>query len=228
LLLLLWLIFRRRREREEYHETPVIDFKPAFNFGSRVGTDDDTVMPSGINNQAESTPATTLTQPQTTRYIENEADSDDDDDRKIETVAQPVTATVTPVVGATVTPAMASSMASERSVIEAERRANKIEAERLAAEREKLEEEKAIEAEEVESDDEDIEVVTKDELYDALMDVKENHDSSKLKLLMKQEELNREKEKVKSDAAALKAEKAQQEKKAAVPSLEKAQEEFWG
>ena len=230
LLLLLWLLFRRRREREEYHETPVIDFKPAFNFGSRVGTDDDTVMPSGINNQAESTPATTLTQPQTTRYIENEADSDDDDDddRKIETVAQPVTATVTPVVGATVTPAMASSMASERSVIEAERRANKIEAERLAAEREKLEEEKAIEAEEVESNDEDIEVVTKDELYDALMDVKENHDSSKLKLLMKQEELNREKEKVKSEAAALKAEKAQQEKRAAVPSLEKAQEEFWG
>lgn len=232
-LLLLWLLFRRRRDREEYRETPVIDFKPAFNFGSRVGTDDDTVMPSGINNQAESIPATSLTQPQTSRFVD-----DGDDARMIEQTAQPVTATVTP--------AMVSSAASESSVLAAERRANKNEAERLQAEREKLEAEaielrreklrnEALEAEEVKkTSDDDLydDEVTKDELYDALMDVKENHDSSKLKLLMKQEELNREKEKIRNSKSKsaeevkdfLESEEAEEK----ASSFDKAQQEFWG
>ena len=95
---------------------------------------------------------------------------------------------------------------------------------RREAERELLARE-AKEAEVLESKEEpyDIydETVTKDELYDALMDVKNKHDSSKLKILMRQEELNREK------ASARKAE-SEEIRKSSSRVVENAQDEFWG
>lgn len=56
-LLLLLLILRKRKDKnnqvpqQPVAPTPVIDFKPEFNFGSRNGTDDDVVYPGGTLNQ---------------------------------------------------------------------------------------------------------------------------------------------------------------------------------
>lgn len=55
-LLLLIVLLKRRKDKEEKKQqpsqpTPVIDFKPEFNFGSRNGTDDDVVYPGGVLNQ---------------------------------------------------------------------------------------------------------------------------------------------------------------------------------
>ncbi len=58
-LILLIVLLKRRKDREEKRQvvtqpnppTPVIDFKPEFNFGSRNGTDDDVVYPGGVLNQ---------------------------------------------------------------------------------------------------------------------------------------------------------------------------------
>lgn len=55
-LLLLIILLKRRKDKEEKKQqpsqpTPVIDFKPEFNFGSRNGTDDDVVYPGGVLNQ---------------------------------------------------------------------------------------------------------------------------------------------------------------------------------
>ena len=58
-LILLIILLKRRKDREPKKQvvsqptppTPVIDFKPEFNFGSRNGTDDDVVYPGGVLNQ---------------------------------------------------------------------------------------------------------------------------------------------------------------------------------
>ena len=58
-LILLIVLLKRRKDREDKKQvvmqptppTPVIDFKPEFNFGSRNGTDDDVVYPGGVLNQ---------------------------------------------------------------------------------------------------------------------------------------------------------------------------------
>lgn len=54
LLLLLLLLFRKKKEEERNlpTQTPIIDFKPEFNFGSRNGTDDDIVYPNASLNQS--------------------------------------------------------------------------------------------------------------------------------------------------------------------------------
>lgn len=58
-LFLLFLLLKRRKEKTATAAgpaapTPVIDFKPEFNFGSRNGTDDDVVYPGGVLNQGNS------------------------------------------------------------------------------------------------------------------------------------------------------------------------------
>lgn len=58
-LVLLIVLLKRKKDRDEKKQvvmqptppTPVIDFKPEFNFGSRNGTDDDVVYPGGVLNQ---------------------------------------------------------------------------------------------------------------------------------------------------------------------------------
>lgn len=201
-LFFLWLLLRRREDDEEEYvpaPAPTIQFNPAFNFGSRVGTDDDTVMPNGINNQAESIP-------------------------KIAASVNAGEDKMTPAMLARAAADASMDEAEELAELRAEKRIREREAARKEAERELLARE-AKEAEVLANGDEpyDIydETVTKDELYDALMDVKEKHDSSKLKILMRQEELNREKEL---------ARKAESEKirKTSSRAVEYAQDEFWG
>lgn len=59
ILFLLIVLLKRRKDKENNkpvapqptQPTPVIDFKPEFNFGSRNGTDDDVVYPGGVLNQ---------------------------------------------------------------------------------------------------------------------------------------------------------------------------------
>lgn len=59
ILFLLLVLLKRRNEKKQVVQpqptppapTPVIDFKPEFNFGSRNGTDDDVVYPGGVLNQ---------------------------------------------------------------------------------------------------------------------------------------------------------------------------------
>ena len=56
ILFLLIVLLKRRKDKDEKKQvvippTPVIDFKPEFNFGSRNGTDDDVVYPGGVLNQ---------------------------------------------------------------------------------------------------------------------------------------------------------------------------------
>ena len=202
LLFFLWLLLRRREDDEEEYvpaPAPTIQFNPAFNFGSRVGTDDDTVMPNGINNQTESIP-------------------------KIAASVNAGEDKMTPAMLARAAADASMDEAEELAELRAEKRMREREAVRKEAERELLARE-AKEAEVLANGDEpyDIydETVTKDELYDALMDVKEKHDSSKLKILMRQEELNREKEL---------ARKAESEKirKTSSRAVEYAQDEFWG
>lgn len=244
-LFFLWLLFRRRDDDDEEYvpaPAPTIQFNPAFNFGSRVGTDDDTVMPNGVNNQAETVPSTSLAQPQNqllnaSNLRQNKALEEDDtpsilrDEPK--TIASVAPQNATGAANATnMTPAMLAGAAADASMDEAEelaelraeKRMRQREEARREAERELLARE-AKEAEVLESKEEpyDIydETVTKDELYDALMDVKEKHDSSKLKILMRQEELNREK------ASARKAE-SENLRKTSGRAVEKAQDEFWG
>jgi len=58
-MFLLFLLLKRRKEKTAtaagpVAPTPVIDFKPEFNFGSRNGTDDDVVYPGGVLNQGNS------------------------------------------------------------------------------------------------------------------------------------------------------------------------------
>lgn len=201
-LFFLWLLLRRREDDEEEYvpaPAPTIQFNPAFNFGSRVGTDDDTVMPNGINNQTESIP-------------------------KIAASVNAGEDKMTPAMLARAAADASMDEAEELAELRAEKRMREREAVRKEAERELLARE-AKEAEVLANGDEpyDIydETVTKDELYDALMDVKEKHDSSKLKILMRQEELNREKEL---------ARKAESEKirKTSSRAVEYAQDEFWG
>ena len=52
-LLLLILLFNKKKEKEEQpkKDSPVIEFKPEFNFGSKNGTDDDIVEAGGVLNQ---------------------------------------------------------------------------------------------------------------------------------------------------------------------------------
>ena len=53
LLLIIWLLLRRRKEKvvinnvEPKSATPVIDFKPEFNFNSKNDTDDDVLYANG-------------------------------------------------------------------------------------------------------------------------------------------------------------------------------------
>lgn len=59
ILFLLIALLKRKKDKGDKNvvaqqptpSTPVIDFKPEFNFGSRNGTDDDVVYPGGVLNQ---------------------------------------------------------------------------------------------------------------------------------------------------------------------------------
>lgn len=60
LLFLIFLFLKRKKKEEEppvqpAPTSPVIDFKPEFNFGSRNGTDDDIVYPNATFNQGNTT-----------------------------------------------------------------------------------------------------------------------------------------------------------------------------
>lgn len=130
LLLILYILLRKKYGDTNPKETqptppqsPVIEFKPEFNFGSKNGTDDDTVAAGGTINQYMGIP----------------------------------------------------SNAHEQKVIESHG------------------EVKEAKIEEIPYDPYD-EVVTKDELYDALKESIETKDVAKLKMLYAQETLNREKE----------------------------------
>lgn len=132
-LLILFLIFRKKDDKVDNQEvapvppkgsdSPVIEFKPEFNFGSKNGTDDDIVEAGGVLNQYTGT-----------ALPENK----------------------------------------EQKVIEA----------------------KDAKYTEVPYDPYD-DVVTKDEMYDALDEAMETQDPSKLQMLYEQEKLNRRKEKLK-------------------------------
>lgn len=239
LLLILFLLGRRRRERETNAPAQTIEFAPAFNFGSRVGTDDDTVMPYGVNNQAENVPATTLAQPQHKAIIagahvdDDEEDSLDDEeiDGKGDTfyLDRPTTtATVTPIAASAAgakAPIMAGAEAMGAANSDDIERRIEERADMLARSREvdRIRKE-AIDAETTEKEasyDLYDDVVTKDELIDAIEDVRENHDSTKLNLLLKQEELNRKKEEMRRIEAA----KAAHRK---IVAAKKEQEEYWG
>lgn len=244
-LFFLWLLFRRRDDDDEEYvpaPAPTIQFNPAFNFGSRVGTDDDTIMPNGVNNQAETVPNTAVAQPQNqplnaSRVRQNRALEEDDTPSLLRDEPKTIASVNPQATSGTanqtnMTPAMLAGAAADASLDEAEELAE-LRAEKRMREREKARKEaerellarEAKEAEVLESKEEpyDIydETVTKDELYDALMDVKEKHDSSKLKILMRQEELNREKE------AARKTE-SEKVRKTSGRAMENAQDEFWG
>lgn len=59
ILILLIVLLKRKKDKDDKKQvpqqpippTPIIDFKPEFNFGSRNGTDDDVVYPGGVLNQ---------------------------------------------------------------------------------------------------------------------------------------------------------------------------------
>lgn len=130
-ILLLFLLLRRKKddeEKEEKKDTPIIEFKPEINIGSKNGTDDDYVAEGGVLNQYAGEVPSAEAQPQ---------------------------------------------------IKEAE-----------------VKEIEAKEAKEIPYDMYD-EVVTKDELFDALQEATRTKDSSKLKMLYAQEMLNRQKEKIK-------------------------------
>ena len=134
---LILLLLARRRKREEAHveQAPIIDFKPEFNFGSRNGTDDDTVYPNGILNQ-DST-------------VQKDVDVENAD-AKVMKALNPTT---------------------EEPIAIPSREAPK----------------------EIPYDPYD-EIVTKDELIDAIEEGLETKNPEKLKMLLEQEELNRKKE----------------------------------
>ena len=240
------MLLRRRREREERTPAPTIEFNPAFNFGSRVGTDDDTVMPYGVNNQAETIPATNLAQPQRQAIAAGGFGDDDDDEEEPSVlvsednsrrISQPTTtASVAPTASGAANstkmaanPAMMAAAAADASLDEMERRAEeraemramRREVERLELEREQLRK-NSIEAEEVETPAEkaDEDEVTKEDLLEAIEEVRDNHDATKLKLLMKQEELNRQK-------AALRKTEAKQAARKTASAMQEAQDEYW-
>ena len=134
---LILLLLARRRKREEAHveQAPIIDFKPEFNFGSRNGTDDDTVYPNGILNQDSTV--------QKDVEVENA-------DAKVMKALNPTT---------------------EEPIAIPSHEAPK----------------------EIPYDPYD-EIVTKDELIDAIEEGLETKNPEKLKMLLEQEELNRKKE----------------------------------
>lgn len=134
-LILLLLARRRKREEEHVEQAPIIDFKPEFNFGSRNGTDDDTVYPNGILNQ-DST-------------VQKDVDVENAD-AKVMKALNPTT---------------------EEPIAIPSREAPK----------------------EIPYDPYD-EIVTKDELIDAIEEGLETKNPEKLKMLLEQEELNRKKE----------------------------------
>ena len=129
IFLLLFLLKRKKKEDKEEKEkveTPVIQFNPEFNFGSKNGTDDDYVESGGVLNQYSGVPAPEKEEPK---------------------------------------------LIGEATV-------------------------KDVEHEEIPFDMYD-EKVTKEELLAAIEEAKRTKDSSKLKMLYKQEMLNREKEALK-------------------------------
>lgn len=124
IFLLLFLLKRKKEEKEEVKEekTPIIEFNPEFNFGSKNGTDDDYVESGAVLNQYSGVPVQEKEEPK---------------------------------------------LIAEAEVKDAE--------------------------EEAPFDYYD-EKVTKEELLAAIEEAKRTKDSSKLKMLYKQEMLNREKE----------------------------------
>ena len=138
-LILLLLARRRKREQVPVEQAPVIDFKPEFNFGSRNGTDDDTVYPNGILNQ----------------------DSTVQKDVDVENADAKVMKALNPTV-------------EETPIAIPTHEAPK----------------------EIPYDPYD-EIVTKDELIDAIEEGLETKNPEKLKMLLEQEELNRKKEELK-------------------------------
>ncbi len=137
-LILLLLARRRKRETQPVEQAPVIDFKPEFNFGSRNGTDDDTVYPNGILNQ----------------------DSTVQKDVEVENADSKVMKALNPIV----------------------------EPEPIAIPTKEA-------PKEIPYDPYD-EIVTKDELIDAIEEGLETKNPEKLKMLLEQEELNRKKEEI--------------------------------
>ena len=137
-LILLLLARRRKREEEHVEQAPIIDFKPEFNFGSRNGTDDDTVYPNGILNQ----------------------DSKVQKDVELENADEKVVKALNPT----------------------------IEHEPVAIPTHEA-------PKEIPYDPYD-EIVTKDELIDAIEEGLETKNPEKLKMLLEQEELNRKKEEI--------------------------------
>ena len=140
---LILLLLGRRKKREEaiIEQAPVIDFKPEFNFGSRNGTDDDTVYPNGMLNQDSK--------------IQKDVDVDleNANDKVLRAINS--TADAEPVM-----------LPSHETV------------------------------KEIPYDPYD-DVVTKDELIDAIEEGLETKNPEKLKILLEQEELNRKKEDLK-------------------------------
>lgn len=137
-LILLLLARRRKKDEPVIEQAPVIDFKPEFNFGSRNGTDDDTVYPNGILNQ----------------------DSKVQKDVELENANEKVVKALNP----TVDPEPIAIPTHETT-------------------------------KEIPYDPYD-EVVTKDELIDAIEEGLETKNPEKLKMLLEQEELNRKKEEI--------------------------------
>lgn len=145
LIFILILLLKKRKEEEtpkipivDVHSTtpssPVIEFKPEFNFGSKNGTDDDVVEAGGVLNQY-------------TGYPNEEVKEKFNENKK-------------------------SSMEANY--------------------------------EEIPYDPYD-DIVTKDEIFDAINEAIETKDSKKLKLLYEQERLNREKEAFKKEEQARKS-----------------------
>lgn len=141
LTFILILLLKKRKEEEtpkipvvDAHgaspSSPVIEFKPEFNFGSKNGTDDDVVEAGGVLNQY-------------TGYPEKELETKFKEDK---------------------------------------------------------ENTKEAKYEEIPYDPYD-EIVTKDEIFDAINEAIETKDSKKLKLLYEQERLNREKEALRKEEA---------------------------
>ncbi len=137
-LILLLLARRRKKDEPIVEQAPVIDFKPEFNFGSRNGTDDDTVYPNGILNQ----------------------DSKVQKDVELENADEKVVKALNPT----------------------------IEHEPVAIPTHEA-------PKEIPYDPYD-EVVTKDELIDAIEEGLETKNPEKLKMLLEQEELNRKKDEI--------------------------------
>lgn len=140
ILFFLILLLKRRNDKQEKApaptptpQTPIIDFKPEFNFGSRNGTDDDVVYPNGVLNQG-STIATNTEAPK--KLINNDVD-----DAYYEELAD--------------------TIYDDNGLFD--------------------------------------ETITKDELIAAIREGMQTKNTDKLKMLLKQDELNQLKKKVKSD-----------------------------